>query len=104
MSEGLPLEARDNIARYPAVGRTTVELARLSSRPLKRSQKSTAIWWSEWTGAEKSSALSAGPRCSSRAKELETTPSKLPTGPFQVIVANPPWECASRFATVSALP
>src|ERR1035441_5196550 len=30
-----------------------------------------------------------------QAKELDAAPPKLPTGPFQVIVADPPWEYAS---------
>ena len=89
MSEGLPLEARDNIARYLGVGRrSTIEReAVVEAAEQEPEEYGYLVEQRDRIGK----VVGAFRRLSvlKQAKELETTPSKLPTGPFQMIVADP---------------
>src|ERR1017187_2123795 len=90
-----PVEARDNIARYLGVGRTTIERAEAVVDAAEEEPEEYGYLVEQMDRSGKVAGAFRRLTVLKQAKELEGTPPKLPTGPFQVIVADPPWEYAS---------
>jgi len=68
--------------------------------PPRRSRKNLDTSSSRWTAAAKWPGAYRRLEVLRQAKELDAAPPELPTGPFQVIVADPPW----RYESGNSLP
>ena len=90
-----PGDARDNIARYLGVGRTTIERAEAVVDAAEEEPEEYGYLVEQMDRSGKVAGAFRRLTVLKQAKELETAPPALPTGPFQVIVADPPWEYAS---------
>jgi N6-adenosine-specific RNA methylase IME4 len=90
-----PGEARGNIARYLGVGRTTIERAEAVVEAAEEEPEEYGHLVEQMDRSGKVAGAFRRLTVLKQAKELEATPPQFPTGPFQVIVADPPWEYAS---------
>ena len=90
-----PGDARDNIARYLGVGRTTIERAEAVVEAAEEEPEEYGHLVEQMDRSGKVAGAFRRLTVLKQAKELEAKSPKLPTGPFQVIVADPPWEYAS---------
>ena len=90
-----PGDARDNIARYLGVGRTTIERAEAVVEAAEEEPDEYGYLVEQMDRSGKIAGAFRRLTVLKQAKELDATPPKLPTGPFHVIVADPPWEYAS---------
>lgn len=99
MAEGQG-DARDKIARYLGVGRTTVEKAEAVVEAAEEEPEEYGHLVEQMDRSGKVAGAFRRLEVLRQAKELATAPPKLPTGPFQVIVADPPW----RYDTGGDLP
>ena len=84
-------DARDNIARYLRVGRTTIERA---EAVMEAAEEDPEVYGHLADQMDRSGKVAGAYRrltVLKQAKELEAKPPPLPAGPFQVIVADPPW-------------
>ncbi len=88
-------DARDKIARYLGVGRTTVERAEAIVEAAEEEPEEYGHLVDQMDRSGKIAGAYRRLTVLRQAKELETTPPELPTGPFQVIVADPPWRYES---------
>jgi N6-adenosine-specific RNA methylase IME4/ParB-like chromosome segregation protein Spo0J len=88
-------EARDKIARYLGVGRTTVERAEAVVEAAEEDPEEFGYLVQQMDKSGKVAGAYRRLTVLKQAKELESDPPKLPDGPFQVIVADPPWRYES---------
>ncbi len=88
-------DARDKVARYLGVGRTTVERAEAVVEAAEEEPEDYGHLVDQMDRNGKIAGAYRRLTVLRQAKELENTPPELPTGPFQVIVADPPWRYES---------
>lgn len=93
-------DARDNIARYLGVGRTTIEKAEAVIEAAEEAPDDYGYLVEQMDRNGKVAGAYRRLTVLKQAKDLEAAPPTLPTGPFQVIVADPPWQ----YDTGSSLP
>jgi len=98
-----PLEGgdtRDKVARYLGVGRTTIERAEAVVDAAEEEPEEYGYLVEQMDRSGKVAGAYRRLEVLRQAKELNATPPQLPTGPFQVIVADPPW----RYESGNSLP
>jgi N6-adenosine-specific RNA methylase IME4 len=93
-------DARDKIARYLGVGRTTIDRAEAVMEAAEEDPEEYGYLVDQMDRSGKVAGAFRRLTVLKQAKELDATPPELPTGPFQVIVADPPWQ----YDTGSSLP
>lgn len=93
-------DARDKIARYLGVGRTTIERAEAVMEAAEEDPEEYGYLVEQMDRSGKVAGAYRRLTVLKQAKELEAAPPELPTGPFQVVVADPPWQ----YDTGSSLP
>ena len=93
-------DARDKIARYLGVGRTTIDKAEAVIEAAEESPDDYGYLVEQMDRSGKVAGAFRRLTVLRQAKDLEAAPPTLPTGPFQVIVADPPW----RYDTGASLP
>ena len=95
-----PGDARDNIARYLGVGRTTIERAEAVVDAAEEEPEEYGYLVEQMDRSGKVAGAYRRLEVLRQARELDAAPPALPTGPFQVIVADPPW----RYESGNSLP
>ena len=98
-----PLErrdARDKVARYLGVGRTTIERAEAVVEAAEQEPEEYGHLVEQMDRSGKVAGAYRRLEVLKQARQLEASPQELPDGPFQVIVADPPW----RYETGNDLP
>lgn len=85
-------DARDKIARYLGVGRTTIERAEAVMEAAEEDPEEYGYLVEQMDRSGKIAGAYRRLEVLKQAKSLEATAPELPTGPFQVIVADPPWQ------------
>jgi len=85
-------DARDKIARYLGVGRTTIERAEAVIEAAEDDPEEFGHLVEQMDRSGKVAGAFRRLTVLKQAKELEAAPPELPTGPFQVVVADPPWQ------------
>ncbi len=93
-------DARDKIARYLGVGRTTIERAEAVMEAAEEDPEEYGHLVEQMDRSGKVAGAFRRLTVLKQAKELEAAAPELPTGPFQVVVADPPWQ----YDTGSSLP
>lgn len=88
-------EARDNIARYLGIGRTTIERAEAVVEAAEEEPEEFGHLVEQMDRSGKVAGAFRRLTVLKQARDLESAPPALPTGPFQVIVADPPWRYES---------
>ncbi|MBU6430724.1 MAG: ParB N-terminal domain-containing protein, partial [Cyanobacteria bacterium REEB65] len=88
-------EARDKIARYLGVGRTTVDRAEAVVAAAEEEPEEYGHLVEQMDRSGKVAGAYRRLVVLKQAREIEASPPELPTGPFQVIVADPPWRYES---------
>src|SRR5436190_4446131 len=86
-----PGDARDKIARYLGVGRTTIERAEAVVEAAEADPEEYGHLVEQMDRSGKVAAAYRRLVVQKRAKDLDESALALPDGPFQVIVADPPW-------------
>jgi N6-adenosine-specific RNA methylase IME4 len=87
-----PGDARDKIARYLGVGRTTIDRA---EAVVEAAEEDPEEYGHLVEQMDRSGSVASAYRRLSverQAQVLDREPQPLPTGPFRVIVADPPWQ------------
>ena len=92
--------ARDKVARYLGVGRTTVDRAEAVVAAAEEEPEEFGHLVEQMDRSGKVAGAFRRLGVLKQAKELEARPPQLPSGPFEVIVADPPW----RYETGVELP
>ena len=87
--------ARDKIARYLGVGKTTIDRAEAVVEAAEEDPEEYGHLVEQMDRSGKVAGAYRRLIVTKQAKELEAEPAPLPTGPFQVIVADPPWRYES---------
>lgn len=87
--------ARDKIARYLGVGRTTIDRAEAVVEAAEEDPEEYGHLVEQMDRSGKVAGAYRRLIVTKQAKELEAEPAPLPTGPFHVIVADPPWRYES---------
>jgi N6-adenosine-specific RNA methylase IME4 len=87
-----PGDARDNIARYLGVGRTTIERAEAVVAAAEEEPEEYGYLVEQMDRSGKVAGAYRRLEVLRQAKGLEAAAPEFPTGPFQVIVADPPWQ------------
>jgi N6-adenosine-specific RNA methylase IME4 len=95
-----PGDARDKIARYLGVGRTTIERAEAVVDAAEEYPEEYGHLVEQMDRSGKVAGAYRRLEVLKQAKQLESNSPELPTGPFQVIVADPPW----RYDSGNSLP
>ena len=85
-------DARDKIARYLGVGRTTIERAEAVVEAAEEEPEEYGHLLEQMDRSGKVAGAYRRLTVLRQAKGLEAAAPELPTGPFQVIVADPPWQ------------
>ena len=93
-------DTRDKIARYLGVGRTTIERAEAVVDAAEEEPEAYGYLVEQMDRSGKVAGAFRRLEVLKQAKQLDATPPELPTGPFQVIVADPPW----RYESGNSLP
>jgi N6-adenosine-specific RNA methylase IME4 len=93
-------DARDKIARYLGVGRTTIERAEAVVDAAEEEPDEYGHLVEQMDRNGKVAGAYRRLEVLKQARELEASAPELPTGPFQVIVADPPWQ----YETGNSLP
>ena len=88
-------DARDKIARYLGVGRTTIDKAEAVVEAAEEDPEDFGHLVEQMDRSGKVAGAFRRLTVLKQARELEADPPELPTGPFQVIVADPPWQYES---------
>ncbi|MGA3028242.1 MAG: MT-A70 family methyltransferase [Bryobacteraceae bacterium] len=88
-------EARDRIARYLGVGRTTIDRAEAVIEAAEEEPDEYGHLVEQMDRTGKVAGAYRRLAVLKQARELGASPPALPTGPFQVIVADPPWRYES---------
>ncbi|MDX2181574.1 MAG: MT-A70 family methyltransferase [Bryobacteraceae bacterium] len=84
-------DARDKIARYLGVGRTTIERAEAVVEAAEEEPEDYGHLVEQMDRSGKVASAYRRLMVSRQAKELSTNTPRLPHGPFHVIVADPQW-------------
>jgi N6-adenosine-specific RNA methylase IME4 len=79
------------LARYLGVGRTTIERAEAVVEAAEEEPEEYGYLVEQMDRSGKVAGAFRRLTVLRQAKELDAVPADLPTGPFQVIVADPPW-------------
>jgi N6-adenosine-specific RNA methylase IME4 len=87
-----PGDARDNIARYLGVGRTTIERAEAVVAAAEEEPEEYGYLVEQMDRSGKVAGAYRRLEVLRQAKGLEAAAPEFPTGPFQVVVADPPWQ------------
>src|ERR1700681_3519592 len=95
-----PGDTRDKIARYLGIGRTTIERAEAVVDAAEEEPEEYGYLVEQMDRSGKVAGAYRRLEVLRQAKELDAAPPELPTGPFQVIVADPPW----RYESGNSLP
>ena len=95
-----PGDTRDKIARYLGIGRTTIERAEAVVDAAEEEPEEYGYLVEQMDRSGKVAGAYRRLEVLRQAKELDAAPPALPTGPFQVIVADPPW----RYESGNSLP
>ena len=95
VSSGDQGDTRDKIARYLGVGRTTIEKAEAVVEAAEEYPDEFGHLVEQMDRKGKVSGAYRRLQILKQAEEIERDPPKLPTGPFHVIVADPPWRYES---------
>ncbi len=95
-----PGDARDNIAKYLGVGRTTIERAEAVVAAAEEEPEEYGYLVDQMDRSGKVAGAFRRLEVLRQAKGLEAAAPEFPTGPFQVVVADPPW----RYDSGNALP
>lgn len=85
-------EARDKIARYLGVGRTTIERAEAVVEAAEDNPEEFGYLVEQMDRSGKIASAYRRLEVLKQARQLEIATPAFPTGPFQVIVADPPWQ------------
>ena len=93
-------DSRDKIARYLGVGRTTIERAEAVVEAAEEQPEEFGHLLEQMDRSGKVAGAFRRLTVMKQARALDASPPALPTGPFQVIVADPPW----RYDTGNDLP
>jgi N6-adenosine-specific RNA methylase IME4 len=93
-------DARDKIARYLGVGRTTIERAEAVVDAAEEEPEEYGHLVEQMDRSGKVAGAYRRLEVLKQAKQLDSAPHQLPTGPFRVIVADPPW----RYESGNGLP
>src|ERR1700686_622708 len=93
-------DARDKTARCLGVGRTTIERAEAVVEAAEEEPEEYGHLVEQMDRSGKVAGAFRRLTVMKQAKALDAAPPALPTGPFQVIVADPPW----RYDTGNDLP
>jgi N6-adenosine-specific RNA methylase IME4 len=93
-------DARDNIARYLGVGRTTIERAEAVVEAAEADPEEYGYLVEQMDRSGKVAGAYRRLTVQQQAKQIIAEPPVLPTGPFRVIVADPPW----RYESGNSLP
>jgi N6-adenosine-specific RNA methylase IME4/ParB-like chromosome segregation protein Spo0J len=92
--------SRDKIARYLGVGKTTIDRAEAVVEAAEEEPEEYGYLVEQMDRSGKVSGAFRRLEVLRQAKELDAAAPELPTGPFQVIVADPPW----RYESGNSLP
>jgi N6-adenosine-specific RNA methylase IME4 len=84
--------ARDKIARYLGVGKTTIDRAEAVVEAAEEEPEQYGYLVEQMDRSGKVAGAYRRLEVLKQARELEAAVTELPTGPFQVIVADPPWQ------------
>ena len=95
-----PGDTRDKIARYLGVGRTTIERAEAVVDAAEQDPEEYGHLVEQMDRSGKVAGAYRRLEVLKQARQLEAAAPGFPTGPFQVIVADPPW----RYETSCDLP
>lgn len=93
-------EVRDKIARYLGVGRTTIDRAEAVVEAAEEEPEEYGHLVEQMDRSGNVASAYRRLNVQRQAQELDREPPPLPTGPFRVIVADPPWQ----YETGGALP
>src|ERR1019366_4051088 len=85
-------DARDKIARYLGVGRTTIDRAEAVMEAAEEDPEESGYLVDQMDRSGKVAGAFRRLTVLKQAKALDATTPELPIGPFQVIVADPPWQ------------
>jgi len=91
---------RDRLSRYLGVGRTTIERAEAVIEAAEEEPEEYGHLVEQMDRSGKVAGAFRRLTVLRQARELEAAPPVLPSGPFQVIVADPPW----RYDSGGSLP
>jgi N6-adenosine-specific RNA methylase IME4/ParB-like chromosome segregation protein Spo0J len=92
--------SRDKIARYLGVGKTTIDRAEAVVEAAEEDPEEYGYLVEQMDRSGKVAGAFRRLEVLRQAKELDAAAPELPTGPFQVIVADPPW----RYDSGGSLP
>jgi N6-adenosine-specific RNA methylase IME4 len=92
--------SRDKIARYLGVGKTTIDRAEAVVEAAEEDPEEYGYLVEQMDRSGKVAGAFRRLEVLRQAKELNAAVPELPTGPFQVIVADPPW----RYDSGNSLP
>jgi N6-adenosine-specific RNA methylase IME4 len=92
--------ARDKIARYLGVGKTTIDRAEAVVEAAEEDPEEYGHLVEQMDRSGKVAGAYRRLEVLKQARELDAAAPELPTGPFQVIVADPPWQ----YETGNSLP
>src|ERR1039458_8845644 len=92
--------ARDKIARYLGVGKTTIDRAEAGVEAAEEEPEQYGYLVEQMDRSGKVAGAYRRLEVLKQARELDAAAPELPTGPFQVIVADPPWQ----YETGNSLP
>jgi ParB/RepB/Spo0J family partition protein len=92
--------ARDKIARYLGVGKTTIDRAEAVVEAAEEEPEQYGYLVEQMDRSGKVAGAYRRLEVLKQARELDAAAPELPTGPFQVIVADPPWQ----YETGNSLP
>src|ERR1700682_319747 len=87
--------ARDKIARYLGVGKTTIDRAEAVVEAAEEDPEEYGYLVEQMDRSGKVAGAYRRLEVLKQARQLEGATPELPTGPFQVIVADPPWRYES---------
>jgi len=93
-------DTRDKIARYLGVGRTTIERAEAVVDAAEEEPEAYGYLVEQMDRSGKVAGAFRRLEVLKQAKQLDAAPPEFPNGPFNVIVADPPW----RYESGSSLP
>jgi len=99
VAEGSRGDARDRIARYLGIGRTTIEKAEEVVEAAEQEPDEYAHLVEQMDRSGKITGAHRRLLVQQQAKRIEKEPPPIPAGPFRVIVADPPWRYESGSST-----
>lgn len=88
-------ESRDKIARYLGVGRTTIDRAEAVLEAAEEDPEEYGHLVEQMDRSGKVASAYRRLTVLKQARKLEVARPELPSGPFQVVVADPPWRYES---------